>query len=159
MKRIIIHWTAGTYKVSEQDKEHYHFIVSGDGKIVEGDHTVEANASTADNDYAAHTRGCNKDSIGISMACMAGALEGRSDGDYPMKENQFDAMISKVIELAKTYKIKVTPQTILTHAEVQPTLGIIQRGKWDIARIPFMPELKGHKACGDYIRKRVSEFM
>lgn len=156
MKRIIIHWTAGTHNVSEADKEHYHFIVSGDGKVVAGDHEVADNLSTADGDYAAHTLGCNKDSIGISMACMGNAVEGKSDGPWPMTRVQFDAMIAKVRELAGRYKIPVTPQTILTHAEVQPTLGIRQRGKWDITRIPFMPDLKGHKACGDFIRAAVA---
>jgi len=156
MKRIIIHWTAGTYLVSALDRQHYHFIVGGDGKVIPGVHKVEANASTADGDYAAHTRGCNMDSIGISVACMGNAVEGKSDGPWPMKEAQFNVMIAKVAELAKQYKIAVTPKTILTHAEVQPTLGIQQAGKWDISRIPFKPELKGHKACGDFIRERVS---
>ena len=30
MKRIIWHWTAGSYTCSELDKEHYHFIIEGD---------------------------------------------------------------------------------------------------------------------------------
>ena len=27
LKRIIIHWTAGTYKPNSLEKEHYHFLV------------------------------------------------------------------------------------------------------------------------------------
>ena len=34
MKRIIIHWTAGTYYPSEYEKEHYHFLVDKDGKVI-----------------------------------------------------------------------------------------------------------------------------
>jgi hypothetical protein len=57
------------------------------------------------------------------------------------------------------YKIPVTPRTVLSHAEVQPTLGIKQNGKWDFTELSFRPSLKGHKACGDYMRSRVSAYM
>ncbi len=75
MTRIIAHWSAGAYRASELDKEHYHLIVEGSGNVVRGDHTISDNVSTADDDYAAHTRGCNTWSIGGSLACMAGAIE------------------------------------------------------------------------------------
>ena len=52
-------------------------------------------------------------------------------------------MAALVANLALHYKIPVTPQTILTHAEVQPTLGIKQRGKWDVTRIPYRSDLVG----------------
>lgn len=160
LQRIVIHWTAGTYSVSELDREHYHFIVGGDGTVVAGDHKPEANLSTKDGDYAAHTLGCNTGSIGVSMACMGNAVESPFNaGPWPMRAVQFDAMVKKVAALAKAYGIPVTPQTILTHAEVQPTLGIKQRGKWDVTRIAFKPELVGHKACGDFIRAQVAAAM
>ena len=57
MQRIIFHWSAGGYRCSEIDKEHYHFIVEGDGTVVKGDHEVSDNINTGDGDYAAHTRG------------------------------------------------------------------------------------------------------
>ena len=75
MKRIVCHWTAGQNKVSELDKEHYHFIVDGNGNVVAGDHTPEDNELTTDDDYAAHTRNCNTGAIGVAVAGMAGAVE------------------------------------------------------------------------------------
>jgi hypothetical protein len=158
LERIICHWTAGSYNPNDQDKEHYHFIIDGNGKVIEGDYKPEANISTSDADgYAAHTRACNTGSIGVSIAAMAGAVESPFNaGPYPIRAVQWSAMVSKVAALAKQYGIAVTPKTILTHAEVQGTLGIQQAGKWDIARLPFEPGLVGAKAVGDKLRADVS---
>jgi hypothetical protein len=158
LERVICHWTAGSYNPNDQDKEHYHFIIDGDGKVVEGDHKPEANISTSDADgYAAHTRACNTGSIGVSIAAMAGAVESPFiAGPYPIKAVQWSAMVSKVAALCKQYGIAVTPRTVLTHAEVQGTLGIQQAGKWDITRLPFEPALIGAKAVGDKLRRDVS---
>lgn len=59
MKRIILHWTAGTHRVSALDRAHYHFIVAGDGSVIEGDLRPEANRVINSGRYAAHTRGPN----------------------------------------------------------------------------------------------------
>ncbi|MGF7055404.1 hypothetical protein GGC47_004615 [Bosea sp. OAE752] len=50
----------------------------------------------------------------------------------------------------------MTPKTVLSHAEVQGTLKIAQRGKWDIARLAFDPSAVGAKACGDTFRAATS---
>ncbi|WP_248311240.1 hypothetical protein [Bosea sp. UNC402CLCol] len=50
----------------------------------------------------------------------------------------------------------MTPKTVLSHAEVQGTLKIAQRGKWDIARLAFDPPVGGAKACGDMFRAATS---
>ena len=57
------------------------------------------------------------------------------------------------------YNIPVTRQTILSHAEVQPTLGIKQRGKWDIAWLPGRATATDPIGCGDHLRKLVAEHM
>jgi len=156
MKRIIAHWTAGSHKVSEIDKEHYHVIWGGDGVPVRGDHEISDNVRTGDGDYAAHTRGCNTGSIGVSVACMAGAVETPFNaGKFPMTSKQWDAMIEGIAQLCQFYKIPVTTQTVLSHAEVQKTLGIAQAGKWDFTRLAFDPSVKGAKACGDRMRAEV----
>jgi N-acetyl-anhydromuramyl-L-alanine amidase AmpD len=112
---------------------------------------------TGDGDYAAHTRGCNTGSIGVSLACMAGATETPFNaGKFPMTEKQWVAMIEGIAQLCKFYKIPVSPQTVLSHAEVQGTLGIKQAGKWDFTRLAFDPTVKGAKACGDRMRKEVA---
>jgi len=156
MKRIIIHWSAGTYTCSAVDKEHYHRIVDGKGVVHKGDHSIEDNLSTADGVYAAHTKGANAGAIGVAMAAMLDAQGPGKLGKYPITKVQFDAMIAEVRKLVKQYNIPVTRSTVLTHAEVQDTLGIRQNGKIDIAfGIPGKPELKSARTCGDYIRSLI----
>lgn len=60
-----------------------------------------------------------------------------------------------VAEMAETYDIPVTPQTILTHAEVQPTLGIKQNGKWDINWLPGMDRPADPIAAGNRLRAMI----
>lgn len=156
MKRIIIHWSAGTHTPSAIDREHYHFVVAGNGSVVKGDHKVEDNLSISDGIYAAHTRGANAGAIGVAVAAMADAKGPGALGKYPITKPQFDAMVALVRKLSKQYGIPNTPSTILSHAEVEKTLGIQQRGKIDISfGIPGKPELKTAKACGDYIRSLI----
>lgn len=156
IKGIVVHWTAGTNKASAVDRKHYHFIVEGTGKIVKGLHTVEDNENTSDGRYAAHTRGANTGRIGVSMAGMRGAVEVPFEaGASPLTKPQWDAMVQLVADLCKQYKLKVTPETVLTHAEVEKTLGIPQRGKWDVTRLPFNKNVIGAKAVGDLLRKEV----
>jgi N-acetyl-anhydromuramyl-L-alanine amidase AmpD len=158
MKRIIIHWTAGTHKPSLTDKKHYHYIVGGDGAVVEGNLPVSANESTS-NAYAAHTRGLNTGSIGVSFAAMHGAKERPfSAGKYPITEAQVKAMTRLVSDLAEQYGIPNTPETILTHAEVEPTLGVKQRGKWDITWLPDMDQAGNARAVGDLLREKVRTY-
>ncbi len=157
MKRIIIHWTAGGYTPSNLDKEHYHYIVAGDGKIVSGKWPVSANIAVRKGQYAAHTLNCNTGSIGIAVAAMAGAVERPfSAGRAPITERQLGALAQACADLAKEYGIPVTRQTILTHAEVQPTLNIMQRGKWDITWLPGMPAPLDAVYVGDMIRDRIN---
>jgi N-acetyl-anhydromuramyl-L-alanine amidase AmpD len=158
MKRIIIHWTAGTNKPSSTDKKHYHFIVGGDRAIEVGNLPVEANESTA-TEYAAHTRGLNTGSIGVAFAAMHGAKERPfSAGKYPINEAQVGAMVVLLNNLSKRYNIPITPETILTHAEVEPTLGVKQRGKWDVTWLPGMDQASHARAVGDLLRQRVREY-
>lgn len=158
--RVIGHWTAGSYNVSDIDKAHYHDIIDGDGRVVSGVHKPEDNENVNDGHYAAHTRNCNTGAIGISIAAMAGATETPfSAGAFPIKLVQWSAFILRIAERCKQYGILVTPSTVLTHAEVESTLGIDQAGKWDIARLPFEPGTVGAKAVGDKMRREVSAIL
>lgn len=160
MKAIVAHWTAGSHTVSSTDKEHYHIIVSGKGEIVKGDHDIADNVSTGDGDYAAHTKNFNTGVIGVSVACMAGAIENPFDpGKYPMTRVQWDTLMMVMANLAAFYKIPVKLDSVLTHAEVQPNLGIKQNGKWDITRLPFDPTVKGAKPVGDRMRTTIIGLM
>jgi N-acetyl-anhydromuramyl-L-alanine amidase AmpD len=156
MKRIIVHWTAGTNKAGSTDILHYHYLIQGDGSVVMGKYPVSSNERLRGSAYAQHTRGANEGAIGVSMCGMYGATEQPfKAGKYPITKKQWDRMILLVADLARKYKIPVTPQTILTHAEVQGTLGIAQRNKWDITRLPWDSGRKGAKAIGDHLRAGV----
>lgn len=158
MKRIIIHWTAGTHKPSTTDQKHYHFIVGGGGAVVKGNLPVSANESTA-NEYAAHTRRLNTGSIGVSFAAMHGAKERPFNaGKYPITAAQVEAMTQLVSDLSELYDIPITPETILTHAEVEPTLGVKQRGKWDVTWLPGMDQAGNARAVGDLLRQKVRDY-
>lgn len=161
MKRVIPHWTAGSYVASGLDREHYHLLIEGDLTVVRGKHSIKANeyiGSKSPDRYAAHTRGTNTGSIGISMCASAGAVERPyNPGRFPLKEEQWQRAAEVTASLCKRYNIPVTDKTVLTHAEVQPNLGIAQNGKWDIAKLPFGNNLVTARACGDDFRRRVSE--
>lgn len=158
MKRIIMHWTAGTHKANATDKSHYHILIEGDGKLVRGDASIALNSGKTKPGYAAHTLNCNTDSIGVSLCCMGGSVESPfNPGKWPLTRLQFDQLIDVVRELSDFYKIPVTRQTILSHAEVQETLGIKQRNKWDYTRLAWNPSLVGSIKIGDYIRSLVSQ--
>lgn len=157
MKRIVVHWTAGTWRVTATDKEHYHFIRDGYGELFRGDHPIDDNVFTSDGDYAAHTRNCNSGSIGYSLASMAGAIEKPfNPGKFPIRKWQWLNMIPDLAQLCKAYSIPVKPETLLTHAEVQKTLGIKQNGKWDIAVLPFDRSYDTAKKVGDRMRAEVT---
>lgn len=157
MKRIINHWTAGTHKVSSIDRKHYHIIVDGDGDEHEGDNPIDANSAFISGKYAAHTLNCNTDSIGVAVAAMHNAVERPFNaGRYPITQKQLTALVKVNARLCKQYGIPVSRETVLSHAEVEPTLGIKQRGKWDIAWLPGMAAPGDPVAVGDKFRAMVS---
>lgn len=155
MDRIIIHWTAGTHKVSDVDRQHYHFIIDGAGNVVAGKYAPEANAKPVAGKYAAHTLNANTGAIGVAVAAMLGAQERPfSAGKYPITTAQVDALARLVVKICDQYGIPITGRTVLTHAEVQPVLGIAQRGKWDITWLPGMTGAGDPVAVGNAIRDR-----
>ncbi|WP_252911671.1 N-acetylmuramoyl-L-alanine amidase [Aliihoeflea aestuarii] len=160
MKRIIGHWTAGNHTASDTDKRAYYVLIEGIGKIIRGVPSIDLNSGSIKNGYAAHTLNCNTDSIGLSMCCMAGAIESPfSAGRAPLTAVQWSAFVRAVAEHARFYQIPVTPQTILFHAEVQANLCIAQRAKWDVIRLPFEPSVVGAKEAGDKLRREVAALL
>ncbi len=160
MKRIIGHWTGGLGFASEKDLEHYHRLVQADGSIAFGTEEIADNIVTSDGDYAAHTLNLNTASIGVALCGMAGAKERPFlAGHAPINENQFKRFCRLIAELCIEYGIPVTPETVLTHAEVEPNLGVKQRGKWDITRLPWRSDIKGARAVGDHMRELVSGYV
>lgn len=157
MSRVIVHWTADDYATGVIDLAHYHIIVRYDSTLVRGRHDISDNVSTADGDYAAHTRGCNSGSIGIAADCMLGAVERPfNPGPYPLLKTQWLMLAAVAADLCRFYRIPVTPKTVLQHGEVQKNLGIAQRGKWDICKLPWVPSMSSDAVCEafrDEVRK------
>lgn len=157
LERIIPHWTAGTWDASKLDRSHYHFLITGDGLVVEGDHSPEANLGRlVPGKYAAHALNANTGAIGIGLCGMGQASERPfSTGPWPLKEVQIETLVSLMAVLCQMHNIPVSRKTTLTHAELQPTLGIAQRGKWDISWLPGMLGPGDPIEVGDVIRRRV----
>lgn len=157
LHRIIIHWTAGAAGLIALEREHYHLIVGQDAKVHSGALKPEANADVSDGSYAAHTRALNTGSIGVAFDAMANAVEAPfHPGPWPISSEQVSAMAELVADLCETYWIPVSRYSVLTHAEVQPTLGVWQRNKWDVTWLPGMSAPGDAVEVGDLLRARIS---
>ncbi len=159
--RIIWHWTAGADGIIPVEADAYHFIVGRDGRVYEGWDKPEANIPPlVAGKYAAHTLNCNSGSIGVSLDAMADAQERPfSAGRFPITDVQIEALVKLTASLCVKYGIPVTRQTVLSHAEVQATLGITQKNKWDIAWLPGMEKPGDPLKIGDELRARVIKAM
>lgn len=159
MKRIILHWTAGKYKPNQTDIEHYHFLVDGDGNVVNGKFPVAANEICKTGCYAMHTGGGNTGSIGVSFCAMFGFRDERNVGDYPITPLQFERGMKLCAELLKQYNIALSPETLMTHYEFgQAHKNTTSFGKIDIIHIPPYSWVKREEA-GAFIRSKVRWYL
>lgn len=157
MKRIHWHWTAGAPGINPKESDSYNFVITWpDGEVVPCVPVERQIPPLVNGAYAAHTKGANSWAIGISIDAMAGAKERPfSAGEYPITEKQVQALVKLSHDLGKKYGIPVTPETMLTHAEVQPVLGIKQNQKWDITWLPGMAIPNDPVAVGNKLRAMV----
>lgn len=168
-KRFILHWTAGAYHASDLDKQHYHILIEwheGEARIIPGVPIKNNMAAlgpgvpTYDeynpHGYAAHTRGFNSWSIGVTMCGMFGAIDRDNLGDWPIVPEQVDAMIGICAAGSAVFGMDVTEETFFTHFEAQSLHHVPQVGKWDICWTPSVPEL-GSNEVGPWIRARIRE--
>jgi hypothetical protein len=145
--RVHMHWTAGGHMANETDRKSYHRLIEGDGIVVRVAEPWERRS---------HTLNANGGAVGVAMCCMAGAVERPfSWGSAPITTKQLHAMCEEVARLCIAYDIPVSRWSVLSHAEVQPTLGIKQRQKWDICVLPGMERPGDPIAVGDRIREIV----
>lgn len=160
LHRVIMHWPVSGEGASESDRKHYHSIVTHDLSVVLGDLKPEANASTSDGRYVAHTRGLNTGSIGVAIDGMIGARERPfSPGSKPFTKQMLDLFAEHVADYCLTYDIPIGRTTVLTHAEVERTLGVWQRGKWDVTWLPGMDAPGDAIEVGDRIRDMIRAAM
>lgn len=158
MKRIIIHWTAGTYQPNSTDFEHYHYLVTSDGLVIEGKYKPEDNENVNDGKYAQHCGGGNTGSIGVAMCGMYGFKNRKSVGSYPLTSVQCERCFKLIAELCKKYNIPITPNNVMTHYEFgirNPETS--SAGKIDITCLPSYTVVSQN--VGDFIRSKVRWYM
>ncbi|MCR5266801.1 MAG: N-acetylmuramoyl-L-alanine amidase [Cyanobacteria bacterium RUI128] len=155
MKRIIIHWTAGTSKPNATELEHYHYIIDAEGNIHNGKFKPEDNENCNDGKYAQHTGGGNTGSIGVALCGMLGFKGVNNVGQYPLTRVQCEKMFKFVAELCKKYNIAITSSNVMTHYEFgQKNPKTTSANKIDIVYLPPFPEVLRSKV-GDFIRNKV----
>ena len=156
MKRITIHWTAGSY--TSRETSHYHFTVDPNGGINLGK-DPEVNKAPLKAGYVAHCGGGNTNNIGVSMMGMAGFKNAKNVGKYPLTAKQCEATWKLVASLCKEFNIPVTPDTVFTHYEFgKNNPRTSSAGKIDIIHLPHVPHLKKEE-IGDYIRGKVKWYL
>lgn len=135
MNRLIWHHTAGGYFPNAVDRAAYHRLIDGDGQLHDGRHPIAANAPgrvLTPGTYAAHCLNLNSGSIGLAVCAMANAAWGApSSWSHPVKSTQVDALVAESARLCLLYGIQPDRRTTLSHAEVEPALGVLQKNKWD----------------------------
>ncbi|ANJ20809.1 endolysin [Roseobacter phage RD-1410W1-01] len=158
VRGVVWHWTAGANGIIELEKDHYNFLHDTKGNTYDGNHTV---ASQVRYDWrkgvgASHTKGMNTGWIGESLDAMAGANGWPMDwGSHPITWEGIDAMLEHTWDMCQEYDIPVSRWTTLSHAEVQPTLGIKQRNKWDYMVLPGDSKPRDAVRVGDELRERM----
>lgn len=155
IKRIIIHWSAGTYYPNTYEKQCYHYLVDKNGKIYEGIYKPEDNVNCQDGLYATHTGGGNTGSIGIAMCAMAGFKNPQNVGSYPITLAQFEACMKLCAGLCHKYMIEINPLNVMTHYEFgQKNPNTSSSGKIDIIFLPpyaWVPK----DDVGSFIRSKI----
>lgn len=155
MKRIIIHWTAGTLQPNNVDYQHYHYLINGDGLVIKGKYRPEDNLNCNDGIYAQHCGGGNTGSIGVALCGMLGYKNRQQAGNHLLTKTQCEKLFSEVANLCKRYNIKIAPDTVLTHYEFgRKHPNTSSAGKIDITYLPPYPEIQADKV-GDFIRNKV----
>ena len=156
MKRIIYHWSGGSYRPNINDMLHYHFIVDNNAKVWVGKYRPEDNEKCQDDFYAAHTGGGNTESIGIAFAGMFGFVSILNLGRFPLTKKQCEAGFELGAKLVKKYNLNLdNPMTIQTHygfGKRNPQTSSV--GKIDIIYLPPYPDISKNE-IENFIRGKV----
>lgn len=155
MRKIIIHWTAGTGSPNSTDKMHYHYLINDKGEIINGRYKPEDNENCSDGRYAQHTGGGNTGAIGVAFCGMCGFSSCNNVGKYPLTKKQCEAGFKFIAQLALKYNIAITSQTVMTHYEFglkNPKTS--SAGKVDIVYLPPYPTVSKSQV-GDFIRNKI----
>ncbi len=160
MKRIIYHWSGGSYYPSASDILHYHFMIDEKGNIYNGKFKPQDNENCLDGVYAAHTGGGNTGSIGVSFLGMFGFVSRLNLGRFPLTKIQCEAGFAFGAKLVKHYCMDINnPMTIQTHYG----FGIrnpktTSSGKVDIIYLPPYPQIS-KEDIEEFIRNKVKWYL
>lgn len=161
VRGIVWHWTAGSKGLIELELKSYNFLHDVEGNTYDGKATI---AEQVMYDWrrgvgASHTRSMNTGWIGQSVDAMAGAKQTNpiTWGSNPITWEGLDAMLKQSADLVEEYDIPISKWTTLSHAEVQPTLGVKQKWKWDYVVLPGDTVSRDPVEVGDILRKRLVE--
>lgn len=161
VRGVVWHWTAGANGVIELERNAYNFVHDTEGNTYDGNSTV---AEQVMYDWrrgigASHTKSMNTGWIGQSVDAMAGAKQTNpiTWGSHPITWKGIDAMLEQTADLHDEYGFPISQWTTLTHAEVQPTLGVKQRWKWDYVVLPGDTVSRDPVEVGNFLRERLKE--
>lgn len=161
LHRINWHWTAGRNVPSADDLKHYNDVFDHLGNQYDGAARPEhqANYNWRKGIGVSHTKSCNTGVIGQAVAGMHGA-EGWPSlewGNHPITWEGIDAMLERSAMYGRKFDIPCTPWSMMTHAEVQETMGIKQNNKWDYMVLPGDTKVRPAREVGDVLRARLVE--
>lgn len=134
MRKICLHWTAGSTKPNHIDLKHYHFIRDGSGKLHLGRFKPEDNIPPLKpGEYAAHCGGGNSDTVGYALC---GGPKNYKFGE--ITRLSWEAACLHIAELCVKYKIPIDSDHIYTHhlfGKRNPRTS--SAGKIDIIELPW----------------------
>lgn len=158
--RVHWHWTGGNHNVNDYIRKHYNDAFDSEGNHYDGVSPAIQQAHYIPGRIGvSHTLNANTGAIGLAVAGMFGARSSGSTvhtGQYPITWDSIDAMLEKTMYYCRIYDIKVSPWTVLSHAEVSRNIGIKQRSKWDIQVLPDnLSKLLSANQAGNILRSRM----
>ena len=103
--KIYLHWTAGHY--GQYYLNDYHVAIDYDGKIY---------VDSPLDEVLAHTWKRNSGSVGITLACCAGATSADL-GDEPPTDAQIEAMAQAIVAVADGLWLTIDINHVMTHGE------------------------------------------
>lgn len=167
-QRCILHWTAGRNVASDLDRQHYHILIESRETEAGGEVLrYVAGVPIASNmrqlgpgdEYAAHTRGFNSFSVGVTVCGMLGAVERPfHPGPHPITPLQVKGLVDICVQLAVVYDLAPTEDHFFTHPEAETIHGRPQAGKWDLDRWPHPRTVEWqNENIGPWLRQEMSE--
>ena len=158
---LIWHWTAGRDMPTKNDLKHYNDVFDFEGNQYDGGARIEhqANYDWRHRVGVSHSLNANTGRGGLAVAGMYNA-EGWPElkwGSHPITWEGIDGMLERSAEYCHAFEIPVSKWTTLSHAEIQQTLGIKQKNKWDYMVLPGFSEPKNAVIVGNILRERLIE--